>query len=329
MPHVLDLDRGDVVEQLHRPVQRVAVEPVLERGRRPAREDRRAYEPVRPRDRLAARVQPRRDPVVVVRAIHIVLDVFLAGPDHLHGPVDLLGDTDGLGDVVDFETPAETAAQEVVVHYDLLQRQARDFGGRRPNAAQYLRAGPHLAAVRPDVHRAVHRLHGHVREERGFVHRLDPLRRTRDRPGGIPLLPRDDARRLRGRREPLDDVGGAERGIRPVVPADGERRQSLFRRPHVVGHHGNRLVEPDDLAHALDGLRLAVIEASYLASEDRTRGDRGDLHPWQPHVDAKLRRAVYFCRSIEPLGGRADELEVFRVLERDLRGQRQLCGLVG
>src|SRR6202035_4296195 len=238
--HVLDLDRGDVVDQLYRPVQRVAVETVLERGRRPAREDRRAYEPVRPRDRLAARVQPRRDPVVVVRAIHIVLDVFLTCPDHLHGPVDLLGDADGLGDVVDLEAPAETAAQEVVVHYDLLQRQARDFAGRRPNAAQYLRAGPHLAAVRPDVHRAVHRLHGHVREEGGFVHRLDPLRRTRDRP------------------------------------------------------QGSALVERDDLAHALDGLRLAVIDAGYLAAEHRTRGDRGDLHPCEPHVDAKLRRPVYF-----------------------------------
>src|SRR5438874_9009849 len=122
--HVLDLDRGDVVEQLHRTVQRIGVDPVLERGWRPARDDRRADDPVRPRDRLPARVQSRRDAVVVVRAIHVVLDVLLAGPDYLHGPLDLLGDAHGLRDVVELESPAESAAQEVVVHDDLLEWQA-------------------------------------------------------------------------------------------------------------------------------------------------------------------------------------------------------------
>ena len=80
--------------------------------------------------------------------------------------------------------------------------------------------------------------------------------------------------------------------------------------------------------HALDGLRLALVDAGQLATEHGTRGDGGDLHPGQAHVDAVLRSALYFCWSIEPLGRRADQREVLRILERDLRGHRQLCGPV-
>ena len=60
-----------------------------------------------------------------------MLDVLLAGPDHLHRPVDLLGDLHRLGDAVDLEPPAEAAAEQVVVDADLLRRQPGDLGGGR------------------------------------------------------------------------------------------------------------------------------------------------------------------------------------------------------
>src|SRR2546430_8183410 len=49
--------------------------------------------------------------------------------------------------------PYTTLFRSEVVHHHLLERQARDLGGRRLCAGQHLRAGPHLATVRPDVHR--------------------------------------------------------------------------------------------------------------------------------------------------------------------------------
>src|SRR2546425_12930891 len=112
---VFDLDRWDIVDQLHSPVCRVAVEPVLERGRRPAGEDGRTKEPMGPGDRPAFRAQARGDPVVVVRAIHIVLDVLLPSPNDFHRAFDLLRDANGLGFEVDLEPAAESTSKQMVV----------------------------------------------------------------------------------------------------------------------------------------------------------------------------------------------------------------------
>ena len=97
----------------------------------------------------------------------------------------------------------------------------------------------------------------------------------------------------------------------------------------MVGHDGDRIVQADDLAHALDRPRLAVVEAGHLAAEHRTRGDGRDLHPRQPHVDAILRGPVHLRRCVEPLRGRSNQPEVLRLLEGDLRGHRQFGRLVG
>ena len=154
----------------------------------------------------------------------------------LTGPSTCLRDAHGLGHVVDLEPATEAAAEQMVVDHDLLQREAGDLGRGRLRAAQHLRAGPHLAAVLPHVDRAVHRLHRGVREERRLVHRFDLLAAPASAARGVALA---SARRTPGSRDaassPCDDVGGAQLAVRPVVPADGERRQPLLRRPHVVG----------------------------------------------------------------------------------------------
>ena len=126
----------------------------------------------------------------------------------------------------------------------------------------------------------------------------------------------------------MDDVGGADRSVRSVVPTDVERLESLFRRPHVIGHHRDRVVEDDDLADPFDRLCLAVVDADQLATDHGTRGDGGDLHSRQLDVDAELRGPIHLPGGIEALGRRADQLEVLRVPERDLRWDRQLRGPV-
>ena len=80
---------------------------------------------MRPGERLALRVDARADAVVVVRPIHVVLDVFLARPDHLHGPAHLLRDLHGAHGPVVLEAPAEPAAEQVVVDAHLLARRGR------------------------------------------------------------------------------------------------------------------------------------------------------------------------------------------------------------
>ena len=78
------------------------------------------------------------------------------------------------------------------------------------------------------------------------------------------------------------------------------------------------VVELHDLAHALDGLGGRVVDALQLTTEHRRLRQRGDLHAGRTRVDAIDRRAVDLGRRVEPLGRRADQLEVLRILERHL-----------
>jgi len=104
-------------------------------------------------------------PVLISRTVDIVLNVLFASPDNLHGPFDLLCDTHRDLNVVNFETASETAADEVVVYGYFFWRESGDLCSDRLRPGQDLRADPHFAAVRPDMHGAVEWLHGCVREK--------------------------------------------------------------------------------------------------------------------------------------------------------------------
>ncbi len=97
----------------------------------------------------------------------------------------------------------------------------------------------------------------------------------------------------------------------------------------MVAHHGDQVVQLHDLAHAGDRLGLAVVHAGDLPPHHRARGQGGDLEARQPDVDAVLRRSVHLLRGVEPLGRRADQLEVLRILELHVGGDRQLGRGIG
>jgi hypothetical protein len=97
------------------------------------------------------------------RPVHVVLDVFLAGPHHFYGPVDLLGDLHRPGDAIDFQSPPKTAADQMIVHGDLVGRQAGDVSRGCLRPRQHLVADPDFASVLANVHRAVHRLECRMR----------------------------------------------------------------------------------------------------------------------------------------------------------------------
>ena len=126
-----------------------------------------------PGDRHSLLIETGGDPVEPIGPIHVVLDIFLAGPHDLHGTIDMLRDLDGASDAVGLEPPAEPAADQMVVDHDLVQRQAGGLRRRRLGARDGLAADPDFAAVLADMNRAVHRLHRRVREERNLVGRLD------------------------------------------------------------------------------------------------------------------------------------------------------------
>ena len=89
------------------------------------------------------------------------------------GPSTCLAICDGADDAVGLQPPAEAAADQMIVDHDLLQRQAGGLRRHRLDPRDRLGADPDLAAVLADMHRAVHRLHRGVREERHLIGRLD------------------------------------------------------------------------------------------------------------------------------------------------------------
>jgi hypothetical protein len=75
---------------------------------------------IRPGNRLAGRIKSGRQPIEIVRPIHIVLDVFLAAPDHLHRTIDVLGDLDGQHRAIGLQPSAEAAANQMIVNFDCI-----------------------------------------------------------------------------------------------------------------------------------------------------------------------------------------------------------------
>jgi len=83
---------------------------------------------MRPCNRLAGHVKSGRQPIEIVRPIHIVLNVFLAAPDYLHRTVDVLGDLDGENRSIGFQPSAEATANQMIVNFDRILWQGGEFG---------------------------------------------------------------------------------------------------------------------------------------------------------------------------------------------------------
>jgi hypothetical protein len=89
------------------------------------------------------------------------------------------------------------------------------------------------------MHRAVHRLHRGVREERNPVGCLDLGDGARHCLGDIADILRHSARILRRPLEIMQDVVRVELGVRTVVPLDHQGRQPFLRSSHMVGDDGD------------------------------------------------------------------------------------------
>ena len=65
---------------------------------------------------IAPFVQAGREAVVIIRPVHIVLDVLLARPYDLHRAIDLLGDFYRPDHAIDIEPAAKAASDQMVVN---------------------------------------------------------------------------------------------------------------------------------------------------------------------------------------------------------------------
>ena len=282
-----------------------------------------------PGNRHARLIETGRHPVKKVRPVHVVLDVFLAGPDDLHRTVHVHGDLDRARDAVDLEPATKAAADQVVVDHDLVQRQSGGLCGGGLCTSDDLAADPDFATVLANIDGAVHGLHRRVGQKRHLVDRVDFGDGPRDCLGDIADVLCDRPWIERSFLEITRDILDAECRVRPVVPLNDQGRETLLCRSHVVGHDGNRIVQPHDLAHAFNCLGGRVVDAFQPAAEDGRLRERRDLQPRQFDIDSVDGRSVDLRRRVKTLGRRADELEFFRALERHLLGNGQLRCIAG
>src|SRR3954470_24190187 len=110
---------------------------------------------MRPGDWLALRIEARAYAVVVVRPVHVVLDVFLPRPDDLDRAGDLLRDLHRAQRAVVLEAAAEATAQQMIVDADLIAAEPGELHDGRLGEAGHLHAGPDVARVLRQVHGAV------------------------------------------------------------------------------------------------------------------------------------------------------------------------------
>ena len=109
-----------------------------------------------------------------------------------------------------------------------------------------------------------------------------------------------------------------------VVPLDGQRVERLLGLPPALGDHRDRILEPDDLVHALHAGDLGLVDRLQRALEHRALRDRGVEHAGHAHVDAVDRLALDLVGDVEPLGRLADQAPVPGVLERHVLRRRDL-----
>ena len=338
--HLIHQEIGDGVRQVRRTVDQRPVDALVERPE--LEEDGRRHDAVRPGHRGARGIETRRELVVRCRAIEPVLHVVLARPDHFHRGAHGLGYPHRLRDEVRLEPAPEPAAQEGGVDGHLLFRQAGELRRHFLRPRLILRGRPDIAAVGAHVRRAVHRLHRRVMQERHLVHRLHPLRCRGERGGRIAVLARLHAGPLGALYELRPDTVGVERRGCVFVPLDFQGAAPLHGVPVGIGDHrdsrgtpcrpgaactgpGTRL-ERYDRVDAWEGLRLRRVVAFQCASEYGTPLDRRDQHPRHLDVDPEHGAAVHLHRGVEPRRPRAEQAEVFRVLERHLGGHGELGG---
>ena len=282
-----------------------------------------------PGDRHALRVEARGEAVVVVRPVHVVLDVLLAAPHDLDRVFGLLGNQRCLDDEVELEPSPEAAAQQVIVNAHLLNLQSERLCHGLLRDGGDLRADPDVAAVGRHLHGAIDWLHGRMREERRLVDGFDLRRGACQRRDHVALVLGDCTGRLRGLCQRGHHVGRGKRGVRPIVERSGAGLKTCPRSPVVIRDHGNGIVEFYHLMHTRHFQRRGVVEGGERAAEHRRGRDGRNLHVRQFHVDAVDRRAVDLASDIQPLGRRADDAEGARILKLDVGGGRELRRCIG
>src|SRR5712671_199141 len=113
-PHILDVHVRKRIGEIDCALCGIGIEAILEPWRKPSRNDRGAREAVVPGDWLSVLIETCGESVKPIGPVHVVLDIFLAGPHDLDGTVNLLRDLNCANDAVALQSPAKPAADQMI-----------------------------------------------------------------------------------------------------------------------------------------------------------------------------------------------------------------------
>src|SRR3979411_3386322 len=110
----LHLHGAECICRIGRTLDSVRVHSIFHSLRKEARLNRRAGDPMRPGYRSAALIERDDQMIVVIRPIHVVLNVLFARPHDFPRTIDLLCDLRGAHDAVYLESPPESSTEQMV-----------------------------------------------------------------------------------------------------------------------------------------------------------------------------------------------------------------------
>jgi hypothetical protein len=168
--------------------------------------------------------------------------ILITGPDQLHRlPAQGFGHRDGLSDVVGIATPTKASTQETIVDVDILQCHTSDFGGGRQDGFWILRTDPHIYTLRPDLCRAVHRLHASMGQIGHLVIGFHDFGSGFDRCQRILLLFGHHSRFIQCLPKGLPEGLGIGVGVASEIPRSGQHLERRLRPPEAIGHDGDAI----------------------------------------------------------------------------------------
>jgi len=253
---------------------------------------------MRPGDGHPFCIEPCGDPVVVVRPVQIVLDVFLATPDYLHGTIPLAFAIFAASHA--WPSASSRRPNPPPTYWFMHFRLPFEAGPAQRRTVICVRGGclrshPQFAAVALDVHCAIHRLHGRMSEKRKLIDGVQARGRRRK----SLVAPSPSLRATTpGCREAISSCRNdlcselcAPRW-RPVVPLKSQRPAGPFLAAPVcsamTATAGLRLDKP--CRTPPDSECCTPIDRSGFATEDPEEiATAANFHAGKPrHVDAEL-----------------------------------------
>ncbi len=304
------------------------IEPVLQRLRKQARNDRLPRHTHAQRCDLALRVDCGLQLALRDRMVTAVLHVLFTAPDQLDRRArQLLGDQHRLRDpVMRGAAPAKAPAEQQLGDIAPLSRQARRLDRRSQRAFAVLCGRPDHAALGRPLCCGVHHFHRRMILEGIAVDRLDLVSGRSQSGRRIAMLVEgDDFLGLEPFLEHGRDVSARKLRVRAFVPFDVQRIESGLGMPPGIGHHGHgRLTDLQHLLHAGLVRNRRSIEMLDLATKHRAIANCRVEHAWQLQIHAVDLRAIELVARVQTLERLARERPVLWILERDLGRRTQL-----